>query len=887
MGVHDPRVELQIGSSWSDVTGPVRMQDGIRHRRGRGSEGARVDASQTTLTLDDPTGRFNSRNPRSPYYGQIGRNTPLRYSVDGAAVALSIAPGDVGRAYAVNHASFAVTDLDVRAEATPVSWSGVRSGLAWEVCGRCGSGDASWWFTVNDTGTLTLTWSADGTTLLTATSSIPVPFGPGERAAIRATLDVNNGASGRTITFYTSGSISGTWAQLGDPIVQAGTTSVSPGFASLQVGDVANVTTQAVGRLIHAVQLRDGIGGTIVANPNFGAQSSGTLAFNDSAGRLWTVQAAAAITSRRTRVVGEVSEWAPRWHVSGNDVRAPLTAAGVMHRLNQGRKPLRSVLTRGIPSLAPDLVAYWPLEDGPESTQAYSPLPGVDPLTVTGLSMASDSSQPASAPLPTVKAGARMSGVVPPHTASDWAVHLFVHIPTAPSTSGAVLEWTTTGSPWKLWRLLFGPTNFELQADDGTGALTLAATGSVLPYDGTWWDFIVLVIPTGADLLVIAGGYSNLLTNTTAGRITTIDTKFGAAMDGTGIGHLMVFGSENPGDGAYVQAYRGEAAGSRVARLGLEESVPVDTWGPAAEQELMGYQRPGKLLDLMAEAEAVDGGILMEDRQRLGLIYRGRSTLYTQTPILTIPYADLVELGPPRDDDSRIRNDRTVNRLNGSFGQWVADEGPLTPDAVGLYDDEVTLNAAYDSQCQPIAQWLTHLGTVDEARYPRVRLYLHKDPQYIDAVTRLDVGSIVRVTDLPANLPPGPLDLLVEGYEEEVTTERWTLDLVCSPGSPWQVGELDDPDYGREDTDASQLAAPLTASATSLSVATMSGPLWSTDPADCPFNLDVNGETVRVTAVTGASSPQTMTATRAVNGVVAAHSPGDPVQLAIPSIAAL
>lgn len=323
MGVHDPRVELQIGSSWSDVTGPVRMQDGIRHRRGRGSEGARVDASQTTLTLDDPTGRFNSRNPRSPYYGQIGRNTPLRYSVDGAAVALSIAPGDVGRAYAVNHASFAVTDLDVRAEATPVSWSGVRSGLAWEVCGRCGSGDASWWFTVNDTGTLTLTWSADGTTLLTATSSIPVPFGPGERAAIRATLDVNNGASGRTITFYTSGSISGTWAQLGDPIVQAGTTSVSPGFASLQVGDVANVTTQAVGRLIHAVQLRDGIGGTIVANPNFGAQSSGTLAFNDSAGRLWTVQAAAAITSRRTRVVGEVSEWAPRWHVSGNDVRAP------------------------------------------------------------------------------------------------------------------------------------------------------------------------------------------------------------------------------------------------------------------------------------------------------------------------------------------------------------------------------------------------------------------------------------------------------------------------------------------------------------------------------------------------------------------------------------
>lgn len=890
MGVHSPRVELQIGGTWTDVTAPVRMEEGIRHRRGRGSEGARVDASQTTLTLNDATGRFNSRNPRSPYYGLLGRAVPLRYSVDGAVVALSLPPGKEASAWTANHATFAVTDLDVRAEITPVSWTGVRSGGAWEVCGRYNSGDASWALLVNDDGTLALWWTSDGSTQRTATSTVPTRFAPGERAAIRATLDVNNGASGRTITFYTSSSISGTWTQLGDPVVQATTTSIWAGFASLVVGDLPDIDTQYVGRLVHAVQVRNGIGGTIVANPSFNSLASGTSVFSDSTGRVWNLLDAATITSRRFRTVAEVSEWAPRWHISGHDVRAPLTASGVMHRLNQGRKPLRSALTRGMPTLGP--VAYWPMEDGKDATLAYSPIAGVAPLALTAMNMGADSTNPASDPLPTIAAGSSMTGPVPVHTPTAWAVHLLYRVSTVPSSSGLVLRWTTTGSPWKIWSLYFGTNTAYLSVEDGAGALTLVVSSSMVGvFDGTWRRLTVWVIPSGPDLNVVSNLGSTVLTSTTMGRITNIATDFGTGTDLAGkvaFGHVAIFSNQIFNYESYDTAWHGELAGARIARLCSEESVPVDVWGVDDGQQAMGYQRAGKLLDVLAEGEAADGGILLEDRDRLGLVYRARTTLYSQTPMLTIPYGHLVEFGPPRDDDSRVRNDRTVRRQDGGYGRWQQDTGPLSvqqhPAGVGIYDDETTLNLSDDAQCQPIAQWLAHMGTVDEARYPQLTIYLHKYPQYIDAVTRLDVGSVVRVTNLPVHLPPGPLDLLVEGFSDDVDSESWTLNLVCSPASPWVVAIAD---LAKAESSGSTLASSVSASATSLSVATPSGPLWSTSAGDWPISVEIGGEVMTVTAVSGSSSPQTMTVTRGANGYAGAHTAGDAVTLAQPAIAAL
>lgn len=61
--------------------------------------------------------------------------------------------------------------------------------------------------------------------------------------------------------------------------------------------------------------------------------------------------------------------------------------------------------------------------------------------------------------------------------------------------------------------------------------------------------------------------------------------------------------------------------------------------------------------------------------------------------------------------------------------------------------------------------------------------------------------------------------------------------------------------------------------------------IWSTTADD--FDIMMGGERMTVTAVSGASSPQTFTVTRAVNGVSKTHDAGTKVMLYKPTILAL
>jgi hypothetical protein len=94
----------------------------------------------------------------------------------------------------------------------------------------------------------------------------------------------------------------------------------------------------------------------------------------------------------------------------------------------------------------------------------------------------------------------------------------------------------------------------------------------------------------------------------------------------------------------------------------------------------------------------------------------------------------------------------------------------------------------------------------------------------------------------------------------------------------------------RVDTDGSQLAAGVSATATTLSVTVTAGRLWITSsafPAEFPFDVRVGGEGVRVTAITGASSPQTFTVVRSVNGISKPQTANTDVRLAQPAYVAL
>ncbi|HEX6684035.1 MAG TPA: hypothetical protein VF062_14625, partial [Candidatus Limnocylindrales bacterium] len=99
-------------------------------------------------------------------------------------------------------------DIDLRTEATLTDWT---AGVVRTLVAKYHSGTAqrSYILRVSTGDRLQLVWSANGTSDLNAVSTVPPVPGAGGRLAVRATLDVDNGAAGKTVTFYTATSIAG------------------------------------------------------------------------------------------------------------------------------------------------------------------------------------------------------------------------------------------------------------------------------------------------------------------------------------------------------------------------------------------------------------------------------------------------------------------------------------------------------------------------------------------------------------------------------------------------------------------------------------------------------------------------------------------------------
>ncbi len=320
--------------------------------------------------------------------------------------------------------------------------------------------------------------------------------------------------------------------------------------------------------------------------------------------------------------------------------------------------------------------------------------------------------------------------------------------------------------------------------------------------------------------------------------------------------------------------------------------------GTVYDSVTMGPQLPMTLLDLLREAADADMGILYEPRGFLGLAYRTRASLQSQVTRLALDYtAGHLTAIEPTEDDQRTRNDITVERPSGASARAELTTGPLStlppPDGVGRYDEKIIANIDLDAGLADQAGWRLHMGTVDEARYPVLGINLATDPFTDDAALSaaaqtLDVGEKVTVARPPAWLPPETIGQLAQGTTETLTRHQWEIAVNCSPASSWDVGVWDaasGPGEARYSSDGSSLSAGATATATSLSVATPSGPLWSS--ADGPFDLYVAGERMTVTGITGASSPQTFTVVRSVNGVVKAQASGAEVRLFQPAVFAL
>ncbi|WP_405710120.1 hypothetical protein OG264_16125 [Streptomyces xanthophaeus] len=879
---HGLRTDMQIDGVWTPIPDSVYARAPVAIERGARDEFGEVSAGKATLQLDNRDLRYSPRNPRSANYGKIGRNTPLRLSVPAAESYLAL-PGAAGAcASTPDHSSLDITgDLDVRLEAS-IDWT---SGINQMLMGRWSQvdGDRSWYFRLLN-GLAVLAWSTTGLNSGGQLTTIELPQLP-RRAALRMTLDVNNGAGGWTAACYWADSLAGSWTLIGTT-TGAGTTSIYSGNAQLEIGPTQGTRLPFHGRL-HRAEVRNGISGTVVAAPDVRALAAGTASWSDSAGRTWSVAGGAEITDREYRLHGEISSWPLRVDVSGKDIHVPIEAAGILRRLGQGKKQLASTLRRRVPTVGLP-VAYWPMEEGKTATQAYSPVEGVAPMTTTGFTYAADDDLAGSSALPTINSAARMRGTVPAHTATGvWMVACMYRSPADVATETVYLEWTTTGTARRIV-LTVDPGGLNVRGYSSTGSLVFDVPSVSTEFHGQWNRLNISAEQSGPNVTYdIAWGVvngtaygQNTTVAATAGTVTGIDTTFGALAEGLAIGHVGVF-SETISEDVYGfgdNGWNGELADVRFSRLALEEGVPASIASSTGPATPMGPQRPNKLVSLLRECAAADGGTLIEERDRMALRLRPRQSYYNQPVQLTLDYNTRGEVSPPLQpvgDDQHVRNDRTVNRIGGSSARAVDETGRLgtqdPPAGVGTYDDSSDLNLYDDQQPGQMAAWLLHLGTWDEDRYAGIRINLAAAPHLIPDVLALDIGDRIQIINPPPWLPPGPIDLIVRGYTERFGhPSAWDIVLTCTPAGPWTVGIVESATQGKADTDGSVLGTAATDSATTLVVHTEQttaswNPIWVQDPSEFPFGLQVGGEVVTASAA-AALAADTWTRTVAAGG---------------------
>lgn len=189
-------------------------------------------------------------------------------------------------------------DIDIRILMAPNDWTpSAINGLASKWVDAT---QRSFVFNLNTNGTFSLFWSSTGANLLSSTSTAATGFDDGSPHWIRVTLDVDNGASGRTTTFYTSEDGT-TWTQLGATVVST-TTSIFASTSALAIctDRSGGGTTFLEGKLYRA-QIYSGIDGTLAADFNPNDTTAGDTSFASIAtGETWTINGTAAIESSVT-----------------------------------------------------------------------------------------------------------------------------------------------------------------------------------------------------------------------------------------------------------------------------------------------------------------------------------------------------------------------------------------------------------------------------------------------------------------------------------------------------------------------------------------------------------------------------------------------------------
>lgn len=603
------------------------------------------------------------------------------------------------------------------------------------------------------------------------------------------------------------------------------------------------------------------------------------------------------IVDSSVRMTGEVASWKPTRNQNGSDRTTPIELAGVLRRIGRGRDPLKAPLTRA--SIASGPADYWPLDDGKSASSGANAMAGGYPMVAVngsppiGWSGLDEGLVPGGmTTLPALNGGS-LSATVRGTSSTSWrmeAVLGFEANSLGPTDQVISLTWVTSGgiNTWWLehgvdYLIIYARSNYILglpfggvvvgssdpRFDDGRlhhVAIDVVQTTAVDMHYEIYLDGVLVNSGTNSTGTIIGrqqvGPPSSVVIN------PDNDTRM---LTAGGIGFWSPHPT-TPVDYDALNGYAGETAAARFSRLCDEYGITATVIGDPDETQTMGAQQTVTLLEQFDEVARTDDASIFETRDDIGLTMRTGVSKMNQTPVLTVSYVGQIQptLDPVFGDEG-IRNDVTATNPSGSSARVVQEDGPHNvqlpeddPEGVGRYQTSVQVNTAADDALTDVAGWRVNLGTFNGTWYAEFTVDLDMAPSLIGAVNAVDIGDVIVLADLPAEEALDSVLCMVIGIEESLPPKRRLVTFHLMPADPYRVGVLanttgdTDPLVGYLEPDDSTTHAAVSAGASSFQV-DVSGPLWSTASDDFPQDVLVGGQRVSISAITGASSPQTFT----------------------------
>ncbi|MGW4525194.1 hypothetical protein [Amycolatopsis sp. NPDC004378] len=906
----DVAVELWLNGAWVDVAaaGRVRLSDGVRIRRGKssGSTGLAQPQSQSCeFTLESIDGAFSPDNPLSPYYGSFGQGTPVRVAT---RVAKSSFSGTASNGFA-----------------TP------ERGGTWGVTGTASrysesSGAGKIAFTAaNQTGEALQTNQTYASHDVAVTFTFPFSNVTGAEVGAGVVLGQLTG----TDQFLARLRISAAEVMTVDVIHELlGYTIATPvtitDFAF--TGQAIRMRAQLAGQTI-----RVRVWPAASAEPSTWHAEGAIHAFSDLLDRpkghagLWglanTGNTNVPFTIsydnwevRSNRYAGSVAALTAQSDTSGRDVTVRVECGGPRRRLSQGQPPVYSPLRRVMSfELSPPNLLYYPMEDESSSSQAASGLPNQPPMIQPSgtnlVQFASNTTFPGSKAVLAPNGGRLFAPPIVGAAATGVMQALFCFIPPGDGseTNGcSLLQLQLTGTCAYIDVRYATASSGSIYLEFYDAAKTSLGTSPnlVTSLNGVPSLISVELTQSGSDISYQVAQYpinstvgassGSTLTGRTIGAPQGVYVAAGGQVLKSAIGHVALrnaiqalFTFQNSlnaysfPDMIGFEPYT-ETSLARAQRLldaaGIEVSA-IRRPGVSHFYTNMGLQPLSGLMALLDETAKVELATLYEDRDVEGFVFRYGRSKFNQDAVLTLDIS-AGQLAPPfampKDDQSTIN----IVEAKRESGSSIAVRDDASVAVKGEYATSESFRLWTDRDLADRAYWLLHLGLDTSARYPSMELNLaraaSKSTQlYLDMLA-FDIDDRIVATNPNAAIISADLDLIGIGYAEVLKGMEHTITVACTPGGPWAVAEAatisgdTNPWLGRADTSDSQVNTSASAGATTLSVKTNSGPLWTTVADNFPLYLNVGGIQVRATACSGSSSPQTFT----VDALPAARAAG-------------